>query len=525
MAGSHITSYNALMKSAGSPSPFDLSDQIIERIVDALAPDVAHYLDLSKVAHEKDAKGRLTKAAKDARQTLRNPYLNKTHVGKAKQANNLASLEALKERDGALADFIAKHLAYSRIRLQGETLDGRSDGVPLSRESPDETLHEANTRAFVESLMGQGVPPSAFARLTQDVVGPIAEIMKWAAKDPGFEDPNNLLRRMVQVGLFEGYSQRMDIAEIIGEDAFTLLGEIAGRFEDPTSFDALRELEERLGRRLDLPPGLAPGLLRLHQLIGSLSENQLKALRFAAQSRWSQPAVQLTKLLGLSPAAINDVQGVLSAIMCLRTSDDKAAYEQELALIVYDLSHFINDLDFNLVPYEHWPVRFAAEAISGAKLVSRCLPNEQAYNHLLAKLVERSIGAKRFKDGAGRSAAEMRSAVLQVIIAQLESEHLGAIEYFVGESYKPEHLKLFARHMVPGDVEGDDEVPGAVSSAEATTNRTDPTIRVSDDEGLREPSSRFSPVPRTVHESTQALPAGIPKLPSIADLFKDDEDD
>ncbi|WP_188644035.1 hypothetical protein [Tsuneonella deserti] len=512
-----------------STSSLGLSDAIIERVINGLEPKEKHYLQLVDVAHEKDAKGRLTKKAKNARQALRNSFLNKTHVGRVKQLNNLATLEAMEERDSALKNFVAAELAYSRIRLQGDLLDGAQDGVPKSREAPDETLHDANAKAFVAALLEEGVPQSAFSRIVKEVIGPIAEIMKWAAKDPGFEDPRNLLRCMVQSGFLEAYCQRMDLTELIGEDAMTLLGDIAEYEQDPASFEAHRELEKRRGKPLDVSPRLAAGLLRLHQLHSDLSENQRRAMWFAADHRWSKQAVYLTRILGLSPTSIQDIQGVLSAVMCLRASDDKAEHEQELALVVYDLITFIDDLDWNYVPYEHWPIRFAAEALKSDRVASRSLPNEQAYNHLLAKLLERSRRGKQYDADELDDEDSIREQIRHVIIAQQHAESIGAVEHFVGEQFKPEHL-----HYLTGYETGVvDAREGPIAVPPADADEQELGWSRADHEAADIPSPRPAPDDQNMQRATSVSPLhqlkslgpSLPKLPTMADLFKDDDDE
>lgn len=172
-----------------------LSDQTLRSVIDAIEP----YL---KQADERGPSGQLTKAAKDARQRLKNPELNITvpSVSLQKAIPNalMKAAEEVNAREAAAAKAIAElEVAYSAEAFQkkrAELYQSAAGEAPPRRRQTDPQRIEPEEMTFLLEMRVLGVPTSVMdqgnffercylAELLKELARPIAERSKlgpWA---------------------------------------------------------------------------------------------------------------------------------------------------------------------------------------------------------------------------------------------------------------------------------------------------------------------------------------------------------
>lgn len=234
-----------------------LADQTLRRVIDAIEP----YL---KQADERGPSGQLTKAAKDARQRLKNPELNITvpSVSLQKAIPNalMKAAEEVNSKEAAVAKAIADlEVAYSAEEFQkkrAELYESAAGESPPRRRQTDPQRVEPEEMTFLLEMRELGVPTSVMdqgsfferchiAALLKELAHPIAERSKagpWARAFAGGQ--LNVSGTHMTPGEAEA------IRRLVGR-------------HDEAAEAAKRIIQEKYGETFDVSPGFALILLKV----------------------------------------------------------------------------------------------------------------------------------------------------------------------------------------------------------------------------------------------------------------------
>lgn len=234
-----------------------LADQTLRRVIDAIEP----YL---KQAEERGPSGQLTKAAKDARQRLKNPELNITvpSVSLQKAIPNalMKAAEEVNSKEAAVAKAIADlEVAYSAEEFQkkrAELYESAAGESPPRRRQTDPQRVEPEEMTFLLEMRELGVPTSVMdqgnfferchiAALLKELAHPIAERSKagpWARAFAG--------------GQLNVSGTHMTLGEA------EAIRRLVGRHNEAAEA-AKRIIQEKYGETFDVSPGFALVLLKV----------------------------------------------------------------------------------------------------------------------------------------------------------------------------------------------------------------------------------------------------------------------
>lgn len=227
-----------------------------------------------KQMDERDEKGSLTQAAKDARQQCGNPDLKTTHRNTRRRAIQIGYDNQSQKYREALAALIFEGMRTQQIKIELDryTLsDGETDGPGTSREEHGGKYPLRFVQPFLAALARQEVAPSAFQRTPAFIHDFVAAIYVAASKDPQLEDSKGLLADIARAGVFDLYRGEMTEAEACALDTILAMPEC------PEILELQRIFTERFPDQPPVSAAFLRGCVRIGDMVDKLPKGTSNA--------------------------------------------------------------------------------------------------------------------------------------------------------------------------------------------------------------------------------------------------------
>jgi hypothetical protein len=324
-------------------------DEIDDRIGGALAllaeieaQAEAALAILHAAADEKDADGKLTKAALDARQRLRNPEGNLSRISVVvkemarsdKGAKRIRLSESAAEAKTAAAMAVNKaveaEIALKAFDEKRDTYLAQSE----SRKRSQEQLVDAHEgRTFMTKLVERGSPVSILDQLSADEMDFFHALLVDKAQDPAHRKQDGAWHAMMRAGFID-----FRVNCLSPDERNALL--IATDDIKAHYFEAMQAFEAAAGKKLDLSPGIAIALLEV-MLSPDLRPGVSRLRTAAATIQFDEDINRLIRLLGLEPKDWQRVSEIMEPTMVrlreeryTRLAEEAADAERKQALLL-----------------------------------------------------------------------------------------------------------------------------------------------------------------------------------------------
>ena len=257
------------------------------------------YLDMKARTDERDKDGRLTAAARKARETLRNPLLVQMPLKRASRQHEKATRKSRAKFQKAAAEALLSFVEWEQHQIEQDLLSEESPAiekdVPPSRERTDQDKIDAMVRPFIERLVKRGNAPSTIGRLTDLPADLIAKLIADLRDDPDFQNPENLWVQMMRAGILDAFAGSMTAEEAVAIDYARQTLK-----EDPGAAEFARAAHEDCGLPAGFGTSFLQGLYHLRSCLAEVSEGQARAYARAHMLVHDRDVDLLGKVLGLT---------------------------------------------------------------------------------------------------------------------------------------------------------------------------------------------------------------------------------
>lgn len=256
---------------------------------------VALWLELERMAEEKDKKGNPTPRAHRAKARMRNAFL--VEETNAKSKGKVIKDQAKVEKEIAtIASRFLVLLVTARANAAKiahiESVERHHLANGENREQHDPESKFALASPFIDKLAQAGTSPSAIGRMPALMVSFIALLIKDHAADPNLQNPHNVWNRIVRSGILEAYLGNLD------DEHLKVIAQAGCERDEQANEWARRAREE-----LNLPAGMDDRFLeaaaRIRDAARSLSEGEARAYEDAYKLQDDRDVDSLAKLLKL----------------------------------------------------------------------------------------------------------------------------------------------------------------------------------------------------------------------------------
>ena len=338
------------------------------------------YLEAKANTEDRDEKGKLTQAARNAREMLRNGLLLQMPVKRARRQYEKAVRKRKAKAEKLVAEALLAVFEHDQYQTELDILDEfdpNHDGdVPPSRESHDLNTLDAMVRPFIEALIERGISPSTIGRIGAFQLDLIAQLIVDLREDPDIERPDNLWGRMAKAGILEAYANGMT-----SEEAAVI--EYA-RSQDRFDENAL-EFAEQAREACSLSPGFSTdflvGAYYLRTALGDISEGTARAYARAHSLSRTRDTELLGKVLGLTEES--DLERLQALVAYLRERNRYEFSDVPITVQVLAVRKEFNRLEAHHRSVDDW-ARDAVKMISSlANDFEDTVPGSEAFEFLL----------------------------------------------------------------------------------------------------------------------------------------------
>ena len=342
---------------------------------------------------EKDGRGRLTQAAKDARQRLRNPQFKTTHRNTKRRALKTAHDNQQRVTREAHINAITEHLKEIQIALE---LEQFTEEEPAESElEPSREAHGGEYAArFMKPLMTalgrHNVSRSQVKGAPSYIHDVAARIYAAGAKDPSLEDDTSILGLMAKAGVFELFTSEMSDAEK------AVFDHVLNAPENDEVLAVQRDFAERFPALEPVSVNFIRGCLRLRDMTEELSPEVRRAAMDVRGDFMEKEARVVASILGW------DEQKMLGAASVVKFIRERG-YEEEQPVfgarfLIFQIQTMLDRLkpdegasDEWLPAFTDWIVRFASQ-------VQQVVQSETVFFALLYAAFNRSLAKVKFDD-------------------------------------------------------------------------------------------------------------------------------
>ncbi len=284
-------------------APFNiLMIEMLRRASDAFPETKAQldaYLEMKAKTEERGGDGKLTSAARKARETLRNPLLVQMPLNRTSRQHEKATRKRKATAEKSIAEALLKFVDYDQYQVELDILNEDNPAtdadVPPSRERTDQDRLDAMARPFIEGLVERGIAPSTIGRLTDLPKDLITRLIADLRDDPDFQNPENLWVQMMRAGILDAFAGSMTPEEAAAIDyaKHTLK-------DDPRAAEFGQKAREDCGLPAGFSTTFLEGLYHLRTCLAEVSEGQARAYARAHRLVHDRDVGLLGKVLGLT---------------------------------------------------------------------------------------------------------------------------------------------------------------------------------------------------------------------------------
>ena len=273
------------------------------RRVTAAFPDLRAqleaYLEMRAKTEERDTGGKLTSAARKAREVLRNNLLLQMPLKRALRQYEKAVRKRRAKAQKAAAEAMLSFVEWEQYQIELDILSEDNSAVdvdvPPSRERTDQDKIDAMVRPFIERLIDRGNAASTIGRLpvfASDLISKL--ILDWR-DDPDFQNLENLWGQLMRAGVLDAYTGSMTAEEAAAIDyaRHTLK-------DDGGAAEFARAAREDCGLPAGFGTSFLEGLYHLRSCLAGVSEGQARAYARAHVLVHDRDVDFLGKVLGLT---------------------------------------------------------------------------------------------------------------------------------------------------------------------------------------------------------------------------------
>jgi hypothetical protein len=297
---------------------------------------------LRTAASDTGSDGKLTKAALEARQRLRNPEGNLSRISVVvkdmarsdKGAKRIRLSESAADAKRAATRAVNKAVeAEIALKAFDEKRDTYLAQSGSRKRSPEQLVDAHEGRTFMTKLVERGSPVSILDQLSADEMDFFHALLVDKAQDPAHRKPNGAWHAMMRAGFID-----FRVNCLSSDERHALL--IATDDIKAQYFEAMQAFEAAAGRKLDLSPGIAIALLEV-MLTPDLRPGVSRLRTAAATIQFDEDINRLIRLLGLEPKDWQRVSEIMEPTMVrlreeryTRLAEEAADAERKQALLL-----------------------------------------------------------------------------------------------------------------------------------------------------------------------------------------------
>ncbi len=327
-------------------------------------------------------------------QFARNPALVSTHKNKTRRRLSRTVELTTKAAAEATADALAKNLVAEQAKLELELFDSAeplAEDIPQSRENPSEDGY--NLR-YLKRLIGQfsahDVSRSAVQSAPSYALSIAAELIGWATRDREFEDPQNPIPHLHQVGVFECWRDELSDEEAVWIDR-------AAALDRTCVMDEVRRVFG-IDLPIDYPMSSAAlmGMARLADEDNPMAKIDWDLHRTAGEKLESNEVAFVQSSLGLDESRRAAAEATVSFLK--RRIEDETIRNFELSVPFGHIRLMIDELDPASNETDDWVPRFCEKIQALAEQLAPVVRSEEVFFALMHAAHEHSFAKVKFDE-------------------------------------------------------------------------------------------------------------------------------
>ncbi|MFT4894640.1 MAG: hypothetical protein ACI8QU_001443 [Devosia litorisediminis] len=339
------------------------------------------YLDMKAKADERDEVGKLTAAARKAREFLRNALLLQMPLKRALRQYEKAVRQRRAKAYKKVAEALVEFVGYDQYQIELDILRAENPAidadVPRSRERADQDKLDAMVRPFVEALVERGIAPSTIGRLGDLEKDLIAKLIIDRRDDPDLEKPENLWLEMSRAGILDAYAGAMT-----SEEASAIELARANRKDDGAAAEFARTAREECGLPAGFSTRFLEGIYHLKASLAEVSEGQARAYARATRLVHDRDVELLGRVLGLTEQSdLDRLQALVHFLTQRRVYETR---DTALTIQLVAVQKEFNRLEAHNRSTDDWARDVPKMITSLAEDFADTVPGEEAFEMLLA---------------------------------------------------------------------------------------------------------------------------------------------
>ncbi|MBX7502175.1 hypothetical protein K3181_12050 [Qipengyuania sp. YG27] len=346
-----------------------------------------------KLKDEKDEQGKLTQAAKDARQTLNNPRLKTSHRNTRRRAIQIAYENQSQVLREAITTALYETLKAEQIKIELDRFapeEVSSDCLNPSRETHEDEQVARFLGPLIKALRKHRIAPSNVQRAPAYITDLVARIYASAIADPELEDENGLLVLMAKAGIFELYRGEMSEAELAVFDFVT----------SAPQGDEVTQIQQSFHQRFpDVEPvstAFIEGCMRLRDMTSELSDGAFEASQDATQTYLQNEARVVASILGWDERRMLGAQAIVRFIREQR--DRENGHTGRAAFLVFQVQLMLDKLRPEASEAQQWLPRFTEWMIEFASQMRGVVGSETVFFALMYAAFENSLAKVKLEE-------------------------------------------------------------------------------------------------------------------------------
>ncbi len=338
------------------------------------------YENAKAKAEDRDEAGKLTPAARAARETLRNGLLLQMPIKRARRQYEKAVRKRRALAEKAVTEALLLYVEYDQYQRELDILDefdppAQNDAVP-SRERPDQDKTDAMARPLVDGLIERGLAPSTIGRLTDLHKDLFAKMIIDLRDDPEVADPKNLWGQMARAGILDAY-----VAGMTQEQAAAVNFARSMQGHDGMAAEFAEKVREACGLPAGFSSDFLKGIYHLEKHHDGISEGQARAYSRAYRLTRDRDIELLGKLLGRDENTDLDRLQALTHFLYQRTRHE--VHDSSVELQVIAVRNEFDRLEAHNRSTEDWARDVPKMIASLADDFADTVPGLEAFDMLL----------------------------------------------------------------------------------------------------------------------------------------------
>lgn len=277
----------------------------------ACAPEdhaaIKEFTELAELTAECDSDGNVTRRASEARRKVANPAMVSTPMKRAVEAKRSRMLKLSKRATDAFAETSVALALAVQAQIELMTYE---EAKPLegNRKAKDTGLEiNEDIQTFLNWLDEERLPSYVFGRLTITEKAMFARLIRDAREDPYYERNDNVWTLLFGAGLLEAPQAAPT------DDQRKAMALALSRHQG-SSASLRKDLEDRLGRRLDVSESFAASMEIIAKRADQLGDQEWRLLFCAANEQISEDAEIIGGILGYDMKGKQRIEAAITSI-------------------------------------------------------------------------------------------------------------------------------------------------------------------------------------------------------------------